>query len=83
MAWRGWVRHDMARQLTWNYRAYHWMDELPEDERELWVEVRRAAGPRREAPPIPGDWIPFGHVPIELIPEEDPLDVRSTWTGAW
>jgi hypothetical protein len=61
----------------------HWLDELPTDERELWAEVVRAAGPRQPAPKErPGAWIPLGHIAYELIPEPDSGPVmRPTWLG--
>lgn len=64
-----------ARQRAQAYRAYHWLDDLDPDERELWLAVRRASytaiGSHHDS--RPGGWIPYGRVPIELIPDEDGL----------
>jgi hypothetical protein len=63
---------------------WRWLDELPADERELWREAIRAAGPvRHDPPPRPGDWIPLGHVPLTLIPAPDVGPLQTFTAARW
>jgi hypothetical protein len=63
---------------------YRWLDELPRDEQQLWQEAIQAAGPaHRNPPPCAGDWIPLGHVPLELIPEPDYGPLQTFNVARW
>ena len=53
---------------------YGWIKELPEWEQQLWKEAANAASYERQntgLPRLPGDWIPYGRIPMEFIPEPD------------